>query len=141
MHVSPYLNFNGRCEEAVTYYKTALGAEVEMLMRFSDAPQGGPHTIPEAAKSKIMHTSFKIGDTAVMASDGMCTEGSQTKFDGFHLSLNVPDVATAERLFAALAADGEVTQPLTETFFAPRFGMVVDKLGVGWMVVAAASPA
>ena len=141
MNVSPYLIFNGRCEEAVAYYQATLGAEVEMLMRFSDAPDGVPPGMPETAWSKIMHTSFKIGETSVMASDGMCTEGSQTKFEGFSLSLTAPDVAAAERLFAALAAEGHVTQPLIQTFFSPRFGMVVDKLGIRWIVVAAAQPA
>lgn len=137
MNVSTYLFFNGRCEEAVDYYKQTLGADVEMLMRFADAPDGyEPPGMPDAMKSKVMHVAFNVGDTSIMASDGMCNGESRPSFDGFSLSISVPDVASAEKVFDALAADGTVSQPLIETFFSPRFGIVADKFGVSWMIVA-----
>lgn len=136
MQTNPYLFFNGCCEEAIAFYKKALGAEVTVLMRFGEAPptEGNAMTAPA---DKVMHASLKIGDREVMASDGMCS-GKPPSFEGFALSLNASDVAEAERLFAALSEGGQVRQPLTQTFFAPRFGMVADRFGVVWMVLAAA---
>ena len=131
MQVQPYLFFHGRCEEALEFYKSALGAEVMMLMRFKDNPE--PAANPEGAGDKVMHTSFRIGDATVMASDGRCQ--GRPSFSGFSLSLDVPDEAEAERLFAALAEGGQVQMPLAKTFFSPRFGMVADRFGVSWMVV------
>jgi PhnB protein len=133
MQVQSYLFFNGRCEEAIEFYKTALGAKVEMLMRFKDAPEGGHKPTP-GTENKIMHSSVRIGDTVVMASDGMA-EGNP-EFKGFSLTLNARDVAEADRLFAALSDGGQVRQPMIETFFSPRFGMLADKFGVGWMIMA-----
>jgi len=136
MDIQVYLFFNGQCEEALAYYKETLGAEVEMLMRFSESPDPlPPGTIAPDFTEKVMHCSFKVGDTVVMASDGMCA--SATHFDGFCLSLNVATAAEAERQFATLAADGNVTMPIAKTFWSPRFGMVKDKFGVHWMVNAA----
>jgi len=134
MHVQSYLFFNGCCEEAVEFYKQTLGAEVTMLMRFQDSPEP-PETgmVPPGSENKVMHTSFNIGETTVMASDGQCT--GQTSFQGFALSLTVSDETEAERLFAALANGGQVQMPLATTFFSPRFGMVTDRFGVSWMVV------
>lgn len=134
MNVSPYLFFEGCCEQAIEFYKAELGAEVLMLMRYGEAPpHEGPSRLPPGSDSKIMHAGFKIGETEINASDGMCS--GQPNFQGFSLSLRVANVATAERLFAGLAEGGQVRQPLTETFFAPRFGMVADKFGLGWMVL------
>ena len=133
MQVQPYLFFDGRCEEAVEFYQKTLGAEVTMLMRYKDCPDPPPPgVIPPGSANKVMHTSFRIGDTTVMASDGQCV--GQPSFQGFSLSLTVPDEAEAERLFAALADGGQVHMPLTKTFFSPCFGMVADRFGVGWMV-------
>jgi len=133
MRVEAYLFFNGRCEEAVEFYKKALGADVTMLMRFKDSPEPQPPgVVPPGSENKIMHTSFRIGDTTVMASDGRCT--GQTSFQGFSLSLTVANEAEADRVFAALAEGGQVQMPLTKTFWSPRFGMVADRFGVGWMV-------
>ena len=133
MKIEPYLFFNGRCEEAVEFYKKALGAEVTMLMRFKDSPEPHPPgTVPPGAENNVMHTSFRIGDTTVMASDG-CSTG-QTSFQGITLSLAVANEAEAERRFAALADGGKVQMPLAKTFWSPRFGMVTDRLGVAWMV-------
>jgi PhnB protein len=136
MQVQPYLFFDGRCEEAVEFYKRALGAEVTMLMRFKDSPEPpDPGMVPPGSGDKIMHTSFRIGDTTVMASDGRCQ--GQPSFAGFSLSLTAPDDAEAERLFAALAEGGQVQMPLAKTFFSSRFGMVADRFGVPWMIVVA----
>lgn len=137
MHLQPYLFFEGRCEEAVEFYRQALGAEVEMLMRFKDSPESPPPgSVPPGSEDKVMHMSFRIGDTTVMASDGRCA--GDPGFKGFSLSLTVPDEATAERLFAALAEGGQVQMPLGKTFFSPRFGVVADRFGVSWMVIVEA---
>jgi PhnB protein len=134
MQVQPYLFFDGRSEEAIEFYRRALGAEVTMLMRFKDCPEPQEHsTAAPGAGDKVMHASFRIGDTTVMASDGECR--GQPSFQGFSLSLTASDEAEAERLFGALAEGGQVRQPLIKTFFSPRFGMVVDRFGVPWMVV------
>ena len=133
MRIEPYLFFNGRCEEAVEFYKRALGAEVLMLMRFKDSPEPQPAgMIPPGSENKIMHVSLRIGETNLMASDGHCT--SQTNFQGFSLSITAADEADADRKFAALAEGGQVQMPLAKTFWSPRFGMVADRFGVGWMV-------
>lgn len=129
--IQPYLFFGGRCEEAIEFYRKALGAEVERLVRFKDAPEP-QHEMPECFQDKIMHVSLRIGETLMMASDGRC-EGPAT-FEGFSLSITVPDEAEADRVFAALGEGGLVTMPLEKTFWAPRFGMLQDKFGVGWMV-------
>jgi PhnB protein len=131
MQVQSYLFFNGRCEEAIEFYKKALGAKVEMMMRFKEAP--GDHKCSPGTEEKIMHASLRIGDTAVMASDGMMQ--GQPEFKGFSLTINAKDKAEADRLFSALSDGGQVRQPLVETFFSPSFGVVADKFGVGWMVI------
>ncbi|HSB77704.1 MAG TPA: VOC family protein [Candidatus Methylomirabilis sp.] len=136
MQVQPYLFFDGRCEEAIEFYRKALGAEVTMLMRFKDSPEPHqPGMIPPDAGDKVMHMSFRIGDTTLLASDGRCL--GQSSFQGFSLSLVVPELAEAERLFAALADGGQVQMPFTKTFFSPGFGMVADRFGVSWMVYVA----
>ena len=136
MEIQPYLFFNGRCEEAIDFYKKALGAEVTMLMRFKDSPEPPPPgAVPPGSENKIMHATLRIGDAVVMASDGRCT--GNTNFQGFSLSLAVPDAATTDRLFAALAEGGQVQMPVSKTFWSPRFGMVTDRFGVGWMISVA----
>ncbi len=129
--VQPYLFFGGRCEEAIEFYRKALGAELVMLSRFSEAPEPQPG-LPECFADKVMHASLRIGETIMMASDGRC-EGSQN-YDGFSLSITVFDDAEAESVFAALGEGGLVSMPLAKTFWASRFGMLQDKFGVGWMV-------
>lgn len=137
MQVQPYLFFNGRCEEALAFYREALGAQVEMMMRFKDSPvPHQPGMVPPGAEDKVMHASFRIGDSILMASDGNCP--SQTDFRGFSLSITAPDDAAAERLFAVLSEGGQVQMPMGPTFFSSRFGMVADRFGVGWMVIVAA---
>lgn len=137
MQVQPYLFFDGRCEEAIEFYRKALGAEVRMLMRFKDNPEPpAPGNCPPGSENKVMHANLRIGDTQVMASDGRCQ--GRPSFQGFALSLTVPDDADAERRFAALADGGKVQMPLAKTFFSSRFGMVADRFGVSWMVIVAA---
>lgn len=134
MQIQPYLFFDGRCEEAIDFYSKTLGAEVTMLMRFKDSPEPHqPGMVPPGAENKVMHMSLRIGDTTVMGSDGQCQ--GQPRFEGFALSLNVPDAAQAEKVFAALAEGGQVQMPLMQTFFSPRFGMVADRFGVSWMIM------
>ena len=136
MRVEPYLLFNGRCEEAVEFYKKALRAEVIMLMRFKESPEPHPPgMLPPGSENKIMHVSLRIGDATVMASDGRCT--GQSNFQGFSLSLTAANEAEADRIFAALADGGQVQMPLAKTFWSPRFGMVADCFGVSWMVTVA----
>ena len=136
MQVQPYLFFDGRCEEAIEYYRRAVGAEVTMLMRFKESPEPqSPGAVPPGSENKIMHASLRIGDSTVMASDGRCL--GRPAFQGFSLSLTASDDAEAERRFAALAEGGQVQMPLAKTFFSSRFGMVADRFGVSWMVVVA----
>jgi PhnB protein len=134
MLVQSYLNFDGRCEEALEFYKGALGAEITMLMRFKDSPEPCENgMVPPGAEDKVMHSSFRIGDTTVMASDGRC--GGRPSFQGISLALTVADDAEAKRRFAALAEGGQVQVPLTKTFFSSSFGIVADRFGVPWMIV------
>jgi PhnB protein len=136
MHVQPYLFFDGRCEEAIEFYRKALGAEVEALLRFKDSPEPPPpDKVPPGSENKVMHSCFRIGDTRVMASDGHCL--GQPKFQGVSLTLTVANDAEAERLFAALSNGGQVQMPMAKTFFSSRFGMVADRFGVSWMVIVA----
>lgn len=134
MNIQPYLFFDGRCEEAITFYRDTVGAEVTQLMRFKDGPEPQESCMPPGAGDKIMHASLRIGDSVVMASDGRCA--GLPNFHGFSLSLTAANDAEAERLFAALGDGGTVHQPLINTFFASRFGMVADRFGVQWMVLA-----
>jgi PhnB protein len=134
MQVQSYLFFDGRSEEAIEFYQKTLGAKVEMLLRFKDSPEPPqPGMVPPGSENKVMHASFRIGDTVLMASDGHST-GKPT-FQGFSLSITVPGEAEAKRVFAALGDGGQVQMPLAKTFFSPQFGMVADRFGVSWMVI------
>ena len=131
MFVQPYLFFDGRCEEALDFYKKTLGAETLMVMHYKDSPdqsQCNPATL-----DKVMHASFRVGDSVVLASDGHCQNNA--KYEGFSLTINADTDADAQRLFAALGDGGSVMMPLSETFFATSFGMLTDRFGVGWMVI------
>ena len=135
--VQPYLFFDGRTEEALEFYKTNIGAKVEMLMRFKENPdQPDPSHMPPNSGEKVMHAAFRVGDTQVLASDGNCA--GKPSFQGFGLALNAKDDAEAEKLFGALGKGGQVQMPLAKTFFASKFGMVADKFGIMWMVIAEA---
>ena len=134
--VEPYLSFGGRCEEALAFYKAAIGAQIDMVMKFSDSPEPmPPGMLPPGFENKVMHASFRVGSSAVMASDG-CHAGAN--FAGFSLSLSVPTEAEAHRAFSALSNGGKVTMPLGKTFWSPCFGMVTDTFGVSWMVIVPA---
>ncbi len=133
MQVQSYLFFEGRCEEAAEFYRRALGAEVTMLMRFKDIPEPREREqVSPDAENKVMHMSFRIGETTLLASDGRRL--GRPTFQDFALSLTAPNDAGAERVLTALAAGGQVQMPLTKTFFSPRFGMVADRFGVSWMI-------
>jgi PhnB protein len=135
MLVQPYLFFDGRCEEAIEFYRHAAGATVEMLMRNKEAPDPPPPgMLPPDSGEKVMHAQLRIGNSVVMASDGMCA--GKSEFKGFSLSLTVADDAEAERRFKLLSDGGTVTLPMGKTFFASRFGMCADRFGVGWMVLS-----
>jgi len=136
MNVQPYLSFEGRAREAIDFYKSALGAQVEAIMQFKDAPPDMQANMPN--KDKVMHAAFKVGDTTIMATDGQCS--GKSEFSGITLTIQAGSDAEAETLFNALAQGGKVNMPMAETFFATRFGMVADKFGVGWMVLHAKQP-
>ena len=133
MAIQPYLFFEGRCEEALEFYRKALGAQVVMLMRYKDSPDQQPKGARTPPGDKVMHSCMRIGDAEVMASDGFAQ--GKPSFQGFSLSLNARDDAEARRWFNALADGGEVRQALIKTFFSSSFGMVADRFGVPWMVV------
>ena len=136
MKIEPYLFFDGRTEEALAFYRSAVGAEVTMLMRYRESPDPPPPgMLPPGSENRVMHASMKIGDANVMCSDGSC--GGAPSFQGFSLTYNASSEAEADRVFAALSQGGQVTLPLGKTFFAPKFGMCSDKFGVGWMVIVA----
>ena len=141
MTVQPYLFFDGKCEEAIEFYKQALDAKVDMMMRFKENPEppqagepgcAGPEQTAAMAE-KIMHASFTVGDAMIMASDGMCQ--GKPSFQGISLAMTVKTEAEADKKFAALAAGGQIQMPLAKTFFSPKFGMVADRFGVSWMVM------
>ena len=136
MNVQPYLSFEGRAQEAIDFYKSALGAQVEAVMQFKDAPPDMQANMPN--KDKVMHAAFKVGDTTIMATDGQCS--GKSEFSGITLTIQANSDGEAEKLFNALAQGGKVNMPMAETFFATRFGMVADKFGVGWMVLHPKQP-
>lgn len=135
MLIQPYLFFDGRCDEAIEFYRQAIGAEVDMLMHYKDAPDPLPPGTHAGYDKKVMHASLRVGDTSVMMSDD-CT--GHPSFQGFALSLSVADEQEAGRKFNALAAGGKVQMPLGKTFFSPCFGMLADRFGVSWMVIVPA---
>ncbi|MGH8746323.1 MAG: VOC family protein [Burkholderiales bacterium] len=134
MQIQPYLFFEGRCEEAIEFYKKALGAEVQMLMRIKDSPEAPPPGMhPPGSENKVMHASLRLGEAVLMASDGSCS--GKPSFQGITLSLDAKDATQAKRMFDALSEGGEVRMPLGKTFFSPCFGMLADRFGVGWMII------
>ena len=135
MRVQPYVFFEGRCEEALDFYRRTLGAEVTAIMRMDESPEPPPPgTMPPGSGKKIMHASLKVGDTMVMCSDGM--NSGNPNFEGISLALSVGSTEEAERVFAALAEGGNIRLPIGPTFFSPRFGMLADRFGIGWMVMS-----
>lgn len=133
MQVQPYLNFDGRCDEALEFYKKTIGARVAMLMRFKDAPDKS--MITPGSENKVMHSAVQVGDSMVLMSDGRC--GGNANFHGIALTISAKTETEADQLFNGLADGGQVTMPMGKTFFSPKFGMLADKFGVGWMVLVA----
>jgi PhnB protein len=133
MQVQAYLFFDGRCDEALDFYREAIGAKVGTVMRWKDCPDESARSGPNA--DKVMHAQFEVGDTAILASDGR--NSGAPKFDGFALTITAPSEAEADRVFDALANGGQITMPMAKTFFSPRFGMLADKFGVHWMILVA----
>lgn len=130
--VQPYLFFGGHCEEALEFYRSAAGAQVDFLMRYKESPEPmPPGSIPAGYENKVMHATFRIGDSILMASDG---NGQGPSFNGFSLSISTPTIAEADCVFTALGNGGQVKMPITKTFWSPRFGMLTDRFGMGWMV-------
>lgn len=140
VQVQTYLFFEGRCEEALTFYKETLGAEIGPVLRFRDNPDDPARTMfPPGAGDMVMHASMKIGETTILVSDGRCS--GKPGFHGMSLTVVLPQAAAAEGVFRALAGTGQVRMPLRRTFFSPAFGMVTDKFGVEWMIYTAGAPA
>ena len=138
MQVQAYITFNGRCEEALAFYKRAVGAEVTGLMRWKESPEKDMKG-PPGFEEKIMNAAFRIGDTHLMADDGMSDRASEYK--GLTLAIEVADDAEAKRVFTAMGEGGKVTMPLMKTFWSSSFGMLTDKFGVPWMVNVQAAKA
>lgn len=133
MRIEPYLFFNGRSEEAIDLYQRIFGAEVNMLMRYRESPEAPPMSLPQGWEDKVMHAGLTIGESRLMASDGC--GGEAPGFQGFSLSVEMPDADSARRVFDALADGGEVQMPIGETFFSPCFGIVSDRFGLSWMII------
>ena len=131
MFVQPYLFFEGRADEALAFYQDAVGATLEMLMRYKESPDKS--NLPPNSEEKVMHMAFRVGDTVLLGSDGMCS--ARTNFQGFSLTLSAATAEEAESVFSKLSEGGQITMPLTKTFFSPRFGMLTDRFGLGWMVL------
>ena len=133
MLIEAYLFFEGRCDEAIEFYRRALGAEVTALMRYAESPEPpAPGKLPPGSENKVMHANLRIGSTSVMVSDGRCS--GKPGFQGFALTIVPPDITRADLMFAALAEGGQVQMPLAKTFWSPRFGIVTDRFGVLWMI-------
>jgi len=140
MNVQPYLFFEGRAEEALNFYSKALGTKPNMVMRYRESPEPPPpDKVPPGSEDKVMHASFRVGDTEVMLSDGFCS--GTPKFNGFSLAIGAVDEAAARRYFDALSEGGTVTMPLSATFWSPCFGMLTDRFGLGWMISVEAKEA
>ena len=130
--IEPYLFFSGRCEEALAFYRDAIGAEIGFLMRFNESPEAPPPgMVPEGYGEKVMHCTFRVGSATIMASDGCDPTAG---FAGFSLALNLDSAESVDQAFNALAEGGQITMPLGQTFWSPRFGMLTDRFGIGWMV-------
>lgn len=130
MQLNPYLTFNGKCEAAFKFYERCLGGKIEMMMTHGDSPMAAQ--VPPEWRSKIIHARLTVGDKVLMGSDAPPEHYEEAK--GFSVALSVDDTSEAERIFNALAENGTVRMPLQQTFWAARFGMLVDQFGVPWMI-------
>ncbi len=138
MKVQAYVTFGGRCEEALEFYRKSIGAEVTGLLRWKDSPDANMKG-PPGYEEKVMNAAFRIGETELMADDGMGEQ--QAEFKGMTLAIEVANDAEAKRVFTALGDGGSVQMPLMKTFWTSSFGMLTDKFGVPWMVNVAAPKA
>ena len=130
MEMNPYLSFNGDCEAAFKFYEQRLGGQLGPIFRYSGTPMAD--SVPAGWADKIMHSSITVGGQVLMGGDVAPAHYEAPK--GFSLSLNLTSAADGERIFQDLAAGGKVTMPLEKTFWAERFGMVVDRFGIPWMI-------
>ncbi len=131
--ITPYIFLSGRCEEALNFYRDALGAQIDVIMRYNESPEPiPPGMLQEGFETKVMHSSFRIGGNLMMASDG-CDDKST--LHGFKLALSVASEEEAHKAFNALANGGTIEMPLTATFWSPFYGMVKDRFHVKWMVM------
>lgn len=137
MQISPILTFNGQCEAALEFYQKALNARITTKMRWKDSPDPGMRAAAKGVEDRIMHASFSIGDSVLMATDGLDPPG-EPEFKGVTLSISVPNAGEAERLFTILGQGGKVRMPLSKTFWSSAAGIVSDRFGVAWMVNAPA---
>ena len=137
LSITPYLIFSGRCQEALDFYRSALGATIEYVMLFNQSPDAAPlAALQPGFENKVMHATFRVGGVRIMASDG---SNDQSKFDGFRLALDVATEKEARDFFNGLANGGRVDMPLTKTFWSPCYGMVTDKFGLRWKVMVSGS--
>ena len=130
MQLNPHLSFNGQCEEAFKFYQQCLGGTIQMMMTHGDSPIADQ--VPSEWHGKIMHATLVVGQTILMGADFQ--PDHYQKPTGFSIGIQINDTAEAERIFNALSESGKVTMPLQQTFWATRFGMVVDRFGIAWMV-------
>jgi PhnB protein len=130
MKIIPYLSYSGNCAEAFKFYETAAGGKIEMIMTYGQAPPGSP--VPPNMSDKVMHASMTIGDAAIMGSDAPVQFASTPA--GFSVSINLDNPEEADRLYAALSEGGTIKLPITETFWAQRFAMFIDKFSIPWMI-------
>ncbi len=133
MRVQTYLSFDGRCQEALEFYRDALNAKIGQVVRVRDIPQGPPG----ADANHVVYAQLQVGETTLLAMDGGCA--GQSAFAGFSLSLIAATDEETERLFGRLAEGGAVRAALAPTFFSSRYGMVADRFGVNWMVLTASA--
>ncbi len=130
MQLNPYLNFNGQCEAAFEFYQKCLGGKIEMIMTFGESPMATQ--VPTEWRGKVMHVRMNVGDKVLMGSDAPPDryQGPQ----GFSVSIGVDNAEEAERIFKALSDGATIQMPLQQTFWALRFGSLVDKFGIPWMI-------
>jgi PhnB protein len=130
MQINPYVTFNGQCEAAFKFYAEVLGGKVDFMMTWGEMP--GADQFPAAMHKLIMHSTLTVGDQTLMGADAPPDRYHQPK--GVNVSIHIKDKTEGERIFSALAENGEVTMPYQQTFWSSGFGMCVDRFGIPWMV-------
>jgi PhnB protein len=130
MQLNPHLTFNGDCEAAFKFYQACLGGSIQTMMTWGDSPMADQ--VPAEMRDKIIHATLIVGDSALMGGDS--PSDRYEKPTGFSITLQMSDPSDAERVFRALAEEGTVTMPIQQTFWTVRFGMLIDRFGIPWMV-------